>query len=259
MNKLWKGICVAAISFLCGVKVNTFFSPIILYRVPETNTHLLSPRPPALDVAIKASNEAAAREWGETPEGMEWKEKNNGFPLPLRDEALSARDMAEAKVIPLSSGRFLAGIGDTIYMIDHQWRIGWKHREPPILLDFAFVEATRMVYATAGDNTMFILDADTGATLLRESRNGKAGYGAVVPYGKDQCLVMDNFSGYRSTEDFIPPMSDGVTAWRGTKMIWRHKVPPDAELEVSGNRIFAVTKTPSRILIDEIVAPQNSL
>ena len=125
-------------------------------------------------------------------------------------------------------------------------------------LAFAYIPATGLVYATAGDNTMFILDASTGEDLFRDSRNGSAAYGAVLPYGEDVCLVMDALRGYRALyRGGYEPTQDGVTAWRGTRMLWHRDVPPDAELQVAGSRIYAVTKTRSRILVREIKVPKQ--
>ncbi|HYE13742.1 MAG TPA: hypothetical protein VD968_04790 [Pyrinomonadaceae bacterium] len=81
-----------------------------------------------------------------------------------------------------------------------------------------------------------------------------------MPYLKDQCLVLDELSGYREAYDGGegPPMKDGVTAWQGTRMLWRAEAPPGAELQASGEKIFAVTKTSSKVLIEEVRVPQGA-
>jgi len=53
------------------------------------------------------------------------------------------------------------------------------------------------------------------------------------------------------------PVQDGVTAWRGTRMLWHVETPPDAELRVVGSKIYVVTKTRDRILVKEIKVPQR--
>ena len=50
---------------------------------------------------------------------------------------------------------------------------------------------------------------------------------------------------------------DFVTAWRGTEALWTAEFPPDAELVVNGDRIFAVTKTDERIYVREIIPPKT--
>lgn len=53
------------------------------------------------------------------------------------------------------------------------------------------------------------------------------------------------------------PAQDGATARPGTRMLWRRDVPPDAELQVVGSKVYAVTKTKDRILLGEIKGPRG--
>jgi hypothetical protein len=91
------------------------------------------------------------------------------------------------------------------------------------------------------------------------SRNGSAAYGVAEKYGDDMCLVTENFVMYRekSRGDKFDPMKDGITCWRGTKIVWQLDFPPDAELVVSGKRILAVTKSKKAIYVQEITPPTN--
>lgn len=78
-------------------------------------------------------------------------------------------------------------------------------------------------------------------------------------YGNDECLVMDSFTFYRmGYSGGGSPTQDGVTAWRGTKILWHRDVPPDAELQVVGKRIYAVTNTKTRMLVREIKVPKGA-
>ena len=143
-------------------------------------------------------------------------------------------------------------------MLDAKRRVAWEYTVTQWVIDFAHVEATGLVYGTAGDNIMFILDAANGRELYVNSRNGRAGYGLVIPYGRDACLVTDAVGGYREGyTGGYDPMQDGVTAWRGTRVLWHMDVPPDAELQVVGPKIYGVTKTKDRILLKELLVPQG--
>lgn len=247
----------AVVTFLCGLAVTSLFGPVPRGRPDKTTVQPSSvPCPPVAAAPVTDATEPEG--WGYTAAGQKWKNLHNGSPLPPGDGTLSEQELADAKVVALSSGRILVSAGDSLYMVGDWRKIAWTYTESQRMIDFAYVEATGVVCGTAGDNTMFILDAWTGQLLLRESRNGRAGYGAVLAYGKDQCLIMDEFSGYRENEDSIPPMSDGIMAWRGTKKLWHRDVPPDAEVQVRGDRVFAVTKTASRILFEEIEVPKGS-
>jgi hypothetical protein len=106
---------------------------------------------------------------------------------------------------------------------------------------------------------MFIINATTGKVEFSDSRNGSAAYGVAKKYGDDMCLVTDNFVMYRekSRSARIEPMNDGITCWRGTRILWHLDFPPDAELVVSSKRIFAVTKSRKAIYVNEIIPPQT--
>lgn len=245
---------VAVFTFACGAAAvaPTSAPPRPLCRHGEGAARTIAP---ATASPRAVEEEAAAEEGGTSPALEEWENKHNGTRLPLDYESLSAEALADAKVVPLTSGSILAGVGNALYMLDARKRVVWKYAVPQFIFDFAFVESTGLIYGTAGDNTMFILDGATGRWRAGDSRNGGAAYGVAVPFGNDQCLVTDNFSFYRGDRSDVPPMQDGLTAWRGTKILWHKEFPPDAELRITGERIFAVTKTKSRILVREIPVP----
>jgi hypothetical protein len=262
--RVWKSLTVAALAFACGAGLahSARHAP----RVKADAAALQSapqPSPSPCPAAARAAYDAAAdlEAWTHTPALLEWENGHNGAPLPLRyDEQTLTWGLAEGKVFVTPSGRTLAAAGDTLYMLDaDRRRVLWEYSTWQLVFDFVYVEATGVVCATAGDNVMFILDASTGRELYVEGRNGRASYGAVLPYGEDACLVMDSFGGYRAGyRGDDTPIQDGVTAWRGTKMLWRRDVPPDAALQVVGKRIYAVTKTKTRILVEEIKAPKGA-
>jgi hypothetical protein len=163
-----------------------------------------------------------------------------------------------AKVTPLRGGDVLISLGDSLYRLDGQRHTVWSYSTAQMIIDYAYVDSTNLVYATAGDNIMVILNATTGKILFTDSRNGSAAYGVAQKYGEDMCLVTDNFVMYRekSRSAKVEPMKDGITCWRGTRILWHLDFPPDAELVVNGKRILAVTKSKKAIYVNEIVPPQ---
>jgi len=163
-----------------------------------------------------------------------------------------------AKVSPLKGGDLLVNLGDSLYRINRQQHVVWRHPTPQTVFDYAYIESTNLIYGTAGDNIMFVLNATTGKEEFSDSRNGSAAYGVAVKYGDDMCLVTDNLVMYREKfrGDNLEPMKDGITCWRGTKILWHRDFPPDAELVVNGKRILAVTKSKKAIYVNEIMAPQ---
>jgi hypothetical protein len=245
-----QGKRAAVVTFLCGVGLASAFGPDKPPAAPAAAPRASAAEAPATDAA------PPPEDWGRTPAGQEWKNFYNGRKLPLPEGLLSERELADARVSVLPSRGTLVAAGNSLLLVGGSRDVVWTYCESQVMIDFAYVEATGVVCGTAGDNTMFILDAETGVPLVRESRDGRAAYGAVLAFGRDQCLVMDDFSGYRSDENFIPPVSDGMMAWRGTKKLWYKDVPPDAEVRTVGDRIFAVTKTATRILVSEIEVPK---
>lgn len=248
------GIIVASLAFACGAGL-----VYTLRREPAAETKPASPvsTPPVVDCMPA---EDVSELLGDSPELQVWKNSHSGTTLPLDYErALEWGELSESsKVVALPSGRTLASAGDTLYMLDADKRIVWQCEVPQVVIDFAHIEATGLIYVTAGDNFMCIIDARTGRELAHESRNGSAGFGRVIPYGADGCLVMDSYGGYRIGRPVgALPMQDGVTAWRGTRMLWHVDVPPDAELQVVGSKVYAVTKTKTRILVKEIWVPKR--
>lgn len=193
--------------------------------------------------------------------------KLNGRRLPLQYDGLrkgSERSLLEeAKVLPLSGGRLLAGLGDTLYMLDQRKHVAWKYKPSWILWDFAVVESTGLVYGAAGDGIMFILDDSTGKCLLSDFQNGRANHLQVVPFGEDMCLINNSMAGYRDALDewafgeTSMIETDEITAWRGTEVLWSLDFPPDADLVVRGDKIYAVTKTDKSIYVREIIPPKT--
>ena len=193
--------------------------------------------------------------------------KLNGKRVHLAHNPRFEDEFADAKIKTLSTGQMIIGLGDALYLLSDKRRVEWKVTVPQFLIDYAPIEATGMVYVTAGDNIMLILELATGKELYGNGRNGSAAYGQMEPYGEDQCLILDNYVGYRwkqsESEKNDPTwwtpelMGDGIAAWRGTKELWHRDFPPDAELLVQGRKIYAVTKTKSNIYIQEIAVPDQ--
>lgn len=274
VTKLRSSWPTAAITFLLGAAVT---SAVFSARARSQNgtaaataqaASAASNQPPC--AAQPAANEAGPDE-DEGPrlaDDGRWRARLNGLKLPLDYSAGLASpadipyNVEAAKVVPLPSGHLLVSYNDKLYRLDSGGREVWSRAQTQTIFDFAYVDATGLIYGTAGDNVMFILEAATGERVHSESRNGSAAYGVAVPYGRDQCLVTDNFVTYRDKLKGLPeapghePMKDGITAWRGSEVLWHGDFPPDAEPLVVGERIYALTKTKSGIYIKPIAVPK---
>jgi hypothetical protein len=265
LKKKVSGVVVAALAFACGAGLVYALKPAPRAK-PAAATSVSAPTcgGPATPAATGPPDYALSEEEERSDRALdEWKTRHAGTPLGIHYDPLSDwAKPSDSKVVVLRSGRMLASAGDALYMLGADGRVVWKYHVPESVVDFAHIAATGLVYGTGSDNLMFILDAATGKELYNDTRSGRAAYGAVLPYGEDVCLVTEPLVGYRVNypADAAPyePMRDSVTAWRGTKKLWDAQVPPDAELRVVGSRIFAVTRTSSKVLVKEIKVPKGN-
>lgn len=219
-----------------------------------------SPSPPSKSENDTSEDVPCAR----LAQDAEFRPALNGTKILIPPEEADSL-ISEAKIQPMQPGNLLVMIGNTLYRLDGKKRIVWKYTEAQFMFDFTFIPATGLIYGTAGDGVMFILNAGTGKKLIRDAYMGKGAYGIVRAYGKDQCLVTSDFAMYRedwkrlNLRRIEDVMTDEVTDFRGTKALWTRSFPPDADLVVDGKRILAVTKTQSNIYVKEIAIPRKRL
>lgn len=253
LKKKASGIIVAALAFLCGAAL-----VYPLRREPAATPAASNDRAEVAPQALTTFEPACYDEGGRDTAGLEdWKHEHNGTTLRLDYDRLAPQSArSSAKVVMLPSGHSLAGAGNILYLLDAGGRVVWKHTAAERIKDFVHVAAAGTIYATTGVNDMILLDASTGGRVLLASGGGGVGYRQVLAYGEDLCLVVEDCRRYRTDcHGGHRPMSDSVSAWRGTRMLWHAFFPADAELQVVGSKIYAVTKTTSRILVKEIKVP----
>ena len=261
LRKKFSGIIVAALAFACGATL--VHALRVEPRTGRDGAYAATPIPCDTLAATLAPAAAATIaedvEEFDTPGLEAWKNRHSGTPLPLAYDAETPNwRRPEEKVVALPSGRILALAGGDLYMFGEDRRVVWTRDTPHDVIYFTHIEATGIVYSTDDGNNLSILDAATGRELRGVPRGGRNFYGAMIPYGEDTCLIMEERGAYRAGYGGgDEPTQDGVTAWRGTKMLWEADVPPDAELQVVGSRIYAVTRTKNRILVREIKVPKG--
>jgi hypothetical protein len=177
-----------------------------------------------------------------------------GTKLPVKLFCIEGDENPKTITSILPDGKILIGLCDTLIMLNTDRSLLWEYHVPQLLYDFVFIPKTGLIYGTAGDNNMFILEASSGMELVRHSRMGSYAYGVVKPYKDDICLITDDLGGYRYNHN-DPSINDAVRAWRGAEELWRVELPPDADLIVAGDRILTMTKTKDGIFIKDIDAP----
>jgi hypothetical protein len=177
----------------------------------------------------------------------------------LKDAAGETLDdaIAGARVTPLASGHTLISYAGGLFRLDQQGKTIWSYPGLMVLISYTYVPANNLIYGTAVDNFMFILDARSGKELYRISRNGSASYGETIPYGTDGCLIVEPRGEYRERHSsFGLLVMDKPEAWRGLKRLWEIEIPPEAKISVVGGKIFATTKTDNAIYVKEIHPPK---
>ena len=252
MYRHYVGLVAATFAFMLGLVLGTMrLNP---RQVSEPSPPTAAATAPSINCVSTSAEESSF----DLVDDNSFHSNLNGWELPLSDEPLADFEISELEFVPLTGGGSLVGVGQSLFMFDAQRRVVWEYDSPNPLIDFDVVETTGLVYGTAGDNIMFILELSSGKELEAIARNGSAAYGQVTAYGRDQCLIKDNFSVYR---DKLPPdlepMKDGLAAWRGTELLWHIDFPPDAELIVRGKKIFALTKTKTRVYLKEVATPND--
>jgi outer membrane protein assembly factor BamB len=154
--------------------------------------------------------------------------------------------------LAISSDRILVTACNSLYMLDSKKRIVWKWATSgPAITDQPVIDSSATIYVIAYDLIWVALDARTGELKWRKDSNGRSGYTQIMAYRDDQYLVVVNEGGYReSLSDSTIP--DGLLLCKGGDVIWSKEFPPDAKLQVWGDRILAVTSANGRAEIIEI-------
>ena len=188
---------------------------------------------------------------------VESAEKKSGLELFASDHDDKLR-LVDVK--PLSPDRMLVSVNDTIYLLNAKREIIWGTEEidmvaPPI------VDGTGVIYGIRQDVAQFSVDPKSGdASYFGKGVTGThAYYTQIQPYTGDQRLLVENAQFYRDGNRCYPkcPMaSDSLEAWSGEKLLWSTAFPANAELQVWGNKILAVTRQENSVVVQEIDSPK---
>ena len=160
----------------------------------------------------------------------------------------------------LSADRMLVTVNDTVYLLNATKEVIWQTyldlAAPPI------VDSNGNIFGILGDLGHCSVNADTGEVSYfgRDIGGSHSYYTQIKPYKGNQYLVVENLQFYRDGNLCYPrcPMrSDVLHAWAGQKLLWSIDFPPNAELEVWGNKILAVTRQQHSIIVEQIEPPRK--
>lgn len=185
---------------------------------------------------------------------------------PLPKSALELSDSEEEDKLrivdfqPLSPDRMLVSVNNTIYLLDAKKQIVWETYvdmvAPPV------VDSKGGIYGIAFDLAQFSVNARTGDVTYfgRDIAGTHAYHTQIKPYKDAQYLIVENLQFYRDGNRCYPkcPMrNDILHAWRGQRLLWSTDFPPNAELQVWGDKILAVTRKKNSVVVQEIELPAS--
>jgi uncharacterized protein YlzI (FlbEa/FlbD family) len=178
-----------------------------------------------------------------------------GLELKLDDDEPSTLDFKQ-----ISSNQLLVTISNTIYMVNAKKEIVWKNDvdlvKPPI------IDSKGGIYGITSDLGHFSINAQTGEVdyFGRGVGGSHSYYTDIKLYKGNQYLVVESMQYYRDGNLCYPkcPMSnDNLYAWEGKRLLWQVEFPPKADLQVWGDKILAINKNSSSVVIKEIEKPKQ--
>ena len=171
--------------------------------------------------------------------------------LPASSHAMTI-DGAEFTVVP--PDRLLVTVGDTLYMLDSQRRIVWKETVGDVVgQPFAMPDGSIHVLLVQ-DKVHLVISAATGKSLncIDCNTTARTNFRQVLPYNQNQFLVVETDAYFRQRPG-SENTPDEVALWEGDKVLWTAPIPPDAEVRVVRDKIYAVEKKEQAIVLHEVV------
>jgi hypothetical protein len=160
----------------------------------------------------------------------------------------------ESRIPPLviSPDRILVTVCNTLFMLDGNKRVLWKWsgRSGAPFTDQPVVDSTGTIYAIGLDLYWLALDVETGEVKWRSTAVGSATYAQIEPYRDDHYLLVVNMENYR--EGLTSDTQDTLYLCKGTEVVGEADFPPNARLQVWGDRILALSQIKDRMEITEI-------
>ena len=165
--------------------------------------------------------------------------------------------------LQLSRDRLIVTVDRMVYMLSDGKTVKWV-RDIPDMIDSPIVTAIGELYGIAADNKQFSIDAATGKVKFFDLKvaGSHSSYTQIKAYKANQYLVVENMEFYRDRDNKLgcakcPLTNDTLFAWDGERFMWSTDFPPNAELQVWGNRILAVSKKKNGVVVREIELPKS--
>lgn len=162
------------------------------------------------------------------------------------------------KISRVARNRKLATVGDTLYMLDGRNQVVWTWSAGgPPLNDLPVIDLEGTIYVIGYDLLWAALDSATGRVKWQGTANGRAVYSQVELYRGGMYLVVTDMGGYRANANHGEVIKDRLTLCRGNSILWETEIPAGARVQVSGDKVFAVTKRKNRIVRLGVAIPRH--
>ncbi len=175
----------------------------------------------------------------------------DGLKLPASSRAMTLERAEFTTVLP---DRLLVAVGDTLYMLDSQRRIVWKQTVGDIVGQPVAMTDGSIHVLLVQDKVHLVISASTGTTreCIDCNTTARTNFTQVLPYKQNQYIVAETDAYFRNRPggENTP---DEVALWQADKVLWTAPIPPDAEVRVVGDKIFAVEKKEQAIILHQVV------
>jgi hypothetical protein len=188
------------------------------------------------------------------------KKSDQSLVLKVAPYSVADPDKYNTRIISLSGGRVLINVEDELYLVNDRNEVLWHTPKAELVLEL-IADSRGRVFGIGSDMAQFEVDLNTGKILYfgkPRPTSGRNYFSQIKAYKEGQYLVVESLHEYRLSRIPGAPKDfdyDYVTCWQGQRLLWEEKIPEDAELVVSGNKIIAVTKIADGVRLQEIKVP----
>ena len=142
-----------------------FAIALLLAAISAVGIYVNSISAPARNKTINSSDQHPSRRSSQETQNPD----TLGIKLPIQFFCIEGLERTKTVTSVLPDGKMLIGLCDTLFMLNTDRSALWEYHVPQLMYDFVFIPKTGLIYGTAGDNNMFILEASSGKELVRHS------------------------------------------------------------------------------------------
>ena len=174
--------------------------------------------------------------------------------LELKASSDAMFEVKDAQFTELAPNKLLVTVGDTLYLLDSHHHIVWKQIVGDVVgQPVAMTDGSIHVFL-AQDKVHLVISAATGKTLscIDCNTTARTSFTQVLPYKQNEFIVAETDAFFRR-QPGSENTPDEVALWHGDKVLWTAPIPPDADVRIVGDKIFALEKKQQAIVLHQVV------